>query len=459
MNDGVFFDRIASGENRVTEFKSSLDLEQIGRAACSFLNTDGGTILCGVSDDGRVLGLEGDVGEATHRVELGLKKAISPVPFLTAGIEIVDGARIVVIEVPKGVDGPYVFGGGVWLRSGARTRAAGVDELRALLKVEVAEERWERQVSPLMTEEDLEPDELRATVREARRRGGFPFSDPDDEGLVLKDLMALTSSGFTQGGDVLFSRKPSRRHPQCRAQLLVFPGDKAGALYEDNRSFEGPLVRVCSELVSAVTALIPTRSTFLEGDALRADRPAYDPLAIREGIVNAFVHRDYASYSGGLRISVYGDRIEVWNSGSLPRGIKPKDLSRDHPSILVNPDISHLFYLRGWMERIGRGTEFIAMASRSLGAPAPEWRDTASGVTLTVFSSHSDARRAPNKRQTALLDGLAVDGVISLRDYLAKFGGGITDRQARRDLENLVKAGLLDVEGAGPSTAYRRRRR
>ena len=56
------------------------------------------------------------------------------------------------------------------------------------------------------------------------------------------------------------------------------------------------------------------------------------------------------------------------------------------------------------------------MASKSLGAPAPEWRDTASGVMLTVFSSHSSERRPTNKRQAALLNELAFDGVISALD-------------------------------------------
>ena len=458
MSDGDLQGRIASGENEVTEFKSSFDLRQIGRVACSFLNTGGGMIVCGVTNDGHVTGIQGDVVEQARHAEFELKRTISPLPFLSADVETVDGVGIVVVEVSKGVDGPYVFEGGVWLRVGSRTKAADAGELRALLRSDLPAERWERQVSPLMTAEDVDPDELQATVREARRRGVFPFSNPDDDALVLKDLMALTSSGFTQGGDLLFSRRPSRRHPQCRAQLLVFSSDKVGGTYEDNRSFEGPLVRVCSEMVSAVTALVPTRSTFRGGDVLRGDQPAYDTLAIREGIVNAFVHRDYASYSGGLRISVYGDRIEVWNSGSLPHGIKPKDLSRDHPSILVNPDVSQLFYLRGWMERIGRGTEFIATASKSIGAPAPQWRDTAAGVTLTMFSSHSREQQSLNRRQAALVEALAVNDVITLRDYLVNFGEGITDRQARRDLEELVRASLLDVEGAGRSTVYRRRR-
>ena len=160
-------------------------------------------------------------------------------------------------------------------------------------------------------------------------------------------------------------------------------------------------------------------------------------------------------------MSVYRDRIEIWNSGSLPEGLTPSDLRRDHDSILVNPDIVQIFYLRKWMERLGRGTEFIVRASKRLGAPPPQWRDQASGVTLTIHSAHAQrpGRATPNSRQAALLSALGIGEAISVRDYVAQFGMGITDRQGRRDLDDLVRSADLIVEGAGPATVYRRKNR
>jgi ATP-dependent DNA helicase RecG len=321
-------------------------------------------------------------------------------------------------------------------------------------------ERWERRLSPSMTAEDLDIDEIRATVREAEESGRFSFTKPTDDLLVLNDLSVLVPPGFTNGGDALFSQAPMRRHPQCRAQLLVFAGEKSDSEYLDNRTFKGPLVRTCREIVAAIESTNSIRSVFHAGAVQRSDQPAYDPDAIREGVVNAFVHRDYEAYSGGLKVSVYRDRIEIWNSGALPEGLKPSDLKRDHPSILVNPFIAQVFYLRGFMERVGRGTELIAKASKRLGATAPHWRDTGTGVTLTIYSSHreQEPQRPLNDRQRAFLDAIAVGDTLSLRDYVSRFAGTITDRHARRDLDELVKAGYVEVVGAGPSTAYRRER-
>src|SRR6185436_19983520 len=97
--------------------------------------------------------------------------------------------------------------------------------------------------------------------------------------------------------------------------------------------------------------------------------------------VNAFVHRDYSSYSGGLKVSIFRSRIEIWNSGRLPKGLSASSLGRRQESIQINPDFAQVFYIRKFMEQVGRGTELIAQASKALGAPPPVWRDEPTGVT------------------------------------------------------------------------------
>jgi len=106
--------------------------------------------------------------------------------------------------------------------------------------------------------------------------------------------------------------------------------------------------------------------------------------------MNAFAHRDYASFSGGVYASVYPDRIEILNSGRLPKGISAESLRREsHESILVNPDISHVFYLYELMERVGRGTFKIIQECREYEMWLPEWKSGASGVRLTFSNPGS----------------------------------------------------------------------
>jgi len=449
--------RLAAGEDAITEFLMSTKTDRVGRIVCSLLNGDGGTVFLGVDDNGTAVGLPGDVAAEASRLERELKTLISPPPFLTAGPTEIDGKPIVILDVPKGQEGAYVFRGGVWLRDGAATRAARRDELRVIFSAEDREIRWERQQSPLMSSEFLEVDEIRSTVRTSVANGRFTFTDASDDLLVLDDLSLRNLTGFTQAGDVLFSERPSRRHPQVRAQLLTYSGDKSSERYENNRAFEGPLARVCLEIIAAAEAFNHTRSSF-SGGPERDDLKAYNSDALREGIVNAFVHRDYAAYSGGLKVSIYPDRIEIWNSGGLPDGLRPSDLVRRHQSILSNPDIAQVFYLRGLMEKVGRGTEFIARSSFNLGAAAPTWRETQSGVTLTIFSAHAGGLGGDlNERQKLLIDSLEKGDAVAVREYVGMISGEVGARQARRDLDELVRIGFLEVEGAGPATRYRRR--
>lgn len=451
--------RVEGGKDRTTEFLVDLNSpDRIARTVCSFLNSEGGAIYCGVDDVGSIVGLQDSTLAQAQELELALKQAVTPTALFTVERMKLDDRDLLIVEVPEGRDRPYVVDGAVWLRRGPETIAADAGSLKALMQEQVeAPMRWERRISPSMSIEDLDLDEVRATVREVEALRRFGFTKREDDLAVLDDLSVYTRGAFTQGGDVLFSRSPSRRHPQCRVQFLRIAQDKSADQYQDIRWFEGPLARVVKELSDAVSAAIPMRATFISGESRRLNQSAYDRDAIREGVVNAFVHRDYSAYSGGLRVTMFENRIEIWNSGRLPKELKPSDLRRDHPSILVNPDIANVFYLRDLMERIGRGTEKIVKASKELGARPPLWLDSPTGVTLTIFASTPTDTGKPvklNDRQNRLLIDLHPGDELTPREYHSRYAAGVTGRQARRDLEELEKLGWLRRSGQTRTTKY-----
>ncbi len=180
--------------------------------------------------------------------------------------------------------------------------------------------------------------------------------------------------------------------------------------------------------------------------------------ALREGLVNAFAHRDYSGFSGGVTVGIYPNRIEIWNSGHFPDGLQPADLKRNHPSLPTNPDIAHVFYLRGLMERIGRGGQLIINACKDHSLPAPKWVDHPTGVTLTIFGRNGGGSTAfsANPRQQALLAQIQAGDRIRPGEYHQRFAADVTDRQARRDLVELEDAGLLLRIGKGAGTTYKR---
>jgi ATP-dependent DNA helicase RecG len=451
--------QIRLGEGSGTEFKSAIrNLETIARTVCAFLNTLGGTVFCGIDDQGNIVGVE-DAKDHVQNIHAYLLESITPKALFTVNIDNEDGKSIVSIEVPEGKDRPYVFAGSVYVREGSSTRMADAEKLRDMVQSKsVAAERWERRPSMAMEESDLDRNEVRLTAQQAKESGRFVFGAEENEIQILQALAVYSVKGFTQAADVLFAKNPALRHPQTRVRVTRFASDKGGDAYLDNRLLQGPLVKIFEQAFEILSQHVRWEALFQPGEVRRMDRPEYPFEALREGLVNAFAHRDYSGFSGGVTVSIYPNRIEIWNSGHFPEGLQPSDLKKNHPSLPTNPDIAHVFYLRGLMERIGRGGQLIINACQAHNLPIPKWVDRPTGVTLTIFgrSSQEADLLSPSARQQSLLSQLGKGEQIRPSEYHQRFASDVSDRQARRDLVELEEAGLLLRIGKGVSTVYQR---
>lgn len=455
--------QLREGNSSTVEFlDGAKDFAPIGRAVCAFLNGKGGDIFCGVSDGGGIVGVPDALGTA-DRLRKHLQEAITPhAPLLSVTVDDEDGRSIVTIEMPAGTQGPYVYEGAAYVRHGAATQAAEAATLHRLLQAaSVATELWEKRVSTALESDDLEALELEALMKEAAKAGRFVFEKPDNRHEVLRQLGLTRGGQFTQAADVLFARNPALRHPQIRIRATCFEEDKESDRFLDDKVFEGPLVQMLERAEQFILRNMRTAVSFRGKGLQTDDRAEYPPEAIREGLVNALAHRDYASFHGGVAVRLYPSRLEIWNAGHLPSPLKPGDLKKNHPSIPVNPDIVHVLYIRGYMNRIGRGTQKIVNLCREHGLKSPAWRDDSTGVTLTLFAQAGGQGNAGslNPRQEALLAKIKPGEEIRPGEYQRRYAEGVTERQARRDLTELEDANLLERVGAGATTRYRRTER
>ena len=64
------------------------------------------------------------------------------------------------------------------------------------------------------------------------------------------------------------------------------------------------------------------------------------------------MHKDYSS-GIPIRISVYDDKIVLWNSGQLPQDGALERLLGTHPSVPCNPLIAGAFFRAGYIESWG----------------------------------------------------------------------------------------------------------
>jgi len=459
MNDSQITEQLLKkGESARLEFIGSpTAMESVARSVCAMLNSKGGTVLVGVNDQAQVISKVSK--HSADELRSFLHEQITPQVLFTVTLDDVAGKEVISVDVPEGTDRPYVFEGIVFIRTGVRTRPADAETMRRMVEKRSREtERWERRAASGLNIADMDRNLLDETVRRAQDKRWYRFDDPRNPQVVLTDLSLSKFGQLTNAADVLFGKRVALRHPQTRLRAVRYETDR-GDDFIDEQLFEGPAFGLLEEAMAFLKRHVSITAEFKAGQLSRESRPEYPFNSLREGLVNALVHRDYASFSGGVSVSIYPERVEIWNSGKLPRGLKPRDLLNSmHDSILVNPDISHVFYLHGLMERVGRGTFKIVQECREMGMKLPKWQIAASGVRLTLFgiAGQADAVIEPNERQEALLIALGVGERIRLREFLERFGAGVSERQARRDLRELTDAGFLDRVAAGPRTAYER---
>jgi ATP-dependent DNA helicase RecG len=447
---------LAAGESARLEFKSKIsDYAEIGKIIASFLNAEGGTLVIGVDDSGQIIGID-SAGEEISNIQGELLNAISPKASWSINIRNENEKNVIVIDVPQGLESPYVFGNRIFVRQGTHSVPATSDAIDRLITRRSQDElRWERLPALGVEIADLDEDEIRRTANEAIKDRLYSFRSTDTLG-ILEELSLATGEMIRNSAVILFGKRPERRFPQLRIRAARFEGTSVLSSFRDNRSFEGHAFALIEKSEGFLRDYISIASELPKEGTKRTDRPAYPWKALREALLNAIVHRDYAAFDGGVSISVFDDRIEFWNSGTLPEGMTVDDLKGPHPSRPHNPDIANVFYVRGYIERWGIGTSQIVARCLEAGLPEPQWEEAAGGgVRLTIrLARPAEGESRLNHRQIQLLTRLKVGQRITPDEYFSSVQGEAKERRARKDLTELVEKGYLNREGQGPATTY-----
>ncbi|MES0491567.1 MAG: RNA-binding domain-containing protein [Leptospirales bacterium] len=374
---------ISEKENIVC--KADFDFEFAGKTICSFLNTSGGFLVFGISENGDIVGLEKEKNLQT--IETDISGKISPIALVSFETQEHEGKTFLRVEVPAGKDVPYSFDHDIFIRSRNQPQKADVETIRDMIMRRQDEpERWERRFSTADIETDLDYEEIKRVADSIHNAKRFQFRQLTEIEL-LEDVSVLKYGRLTNAGDVLFAKNPGQRYPQTRVKAVCFATDKTGKEYTDMQEIEGPLLKTLEETYKFIQRNTALKVTFDKKNMKREDKPTYPPNALREGLVNAFVHRDYAHFSGNVTVSIYPDRLEILNSGDFPKGVTPRTMTEGHISILRNPDIANIVYLAGMMEKLGRGGMLITKAFQEQNLKAPQWKNESGSVVLTFYAA------------------------------------------------------------------------
>ena len=195
MDNTVLSQLLAQGESEQVEFKSGVSKEfHVEEAACAFLNAQGGTIVVGVKDDGRLVGVPAAEDNA-QEVQQRLLAAISPPAPLSVTVENMDGKKLIVINVPQGLEKPYVCKGKIMVRRGADVVPAVASDISYLIGQRAhTEARWERLPALGVEEDAFDAILIRKVAETIKVRRGYAI-DPG-----RKPTKVLEQLGLFQGG-------------------------------------------------------------------------------------------------------------------------------------------------------------------------------------------------------------------------------------------------------------------
>lgn len=179
------------------------------------------------------------------------------------------------------------------------------------------------------------------------------------------------------------------------------------------------------------------------------------PAVVREAIVNAVAHRDYAS-AAAVQVSVFADRVEVWNPGELPAELTPDRLREPHGSVARNPRLCEALFLTRYIEKYGTGTLMMIRESVEHGLPEPDFEQRGGEFVVTVWrdwlTDEVVARLALNERQMKAVTHLKTAGRITNSEY-QRLTGAIP-RTAARDLRDMERKGAVRKVGTTGRSAY-----
>lgn len=354
-------------ESETVEFKSSLaELKQILETLSAFSNGGGGRIFVGVGDEGQIKGV--DIGRNTiENLANEIKRNTDPPLYPSIVVEKHDTKKVITIEVAKSPIKPVFAFDKAFKRVGRTNQRLTSGEIRELARYGVAY-CYSAQIVKGATIDDISSGSVSEFVEQAKERRGWTIEVHSTNEFLTK-MGLVNQEGVTIAAILLFGKDPERFIVQSEVRCGRFKGIEP-LEFEDFDVIGGDIIAQVDDLMSSIRKNLKMEVKIRDTPE-RIERWEYPLPAIREGIINAICHRDYGETSN-VQVRIFDDRLEIWSPGKLPPGITVDKLRREHESIPPNPLIARPFFLSGYIENWGTGTNRIIRECAEYGLPEPE---------------------------------------------------------------------------------------
>lgn len=378
---------IIGGESLFVEFKEDFsNTDDIAAEITALANTEGGTIIFGVKDNGEIKGLD-KVKKIEETIMNLVRQNIYPpltVEFLALKLQ---NKMVAAIDVPKGIGRPYQTNKGVfYIRVGTTKRKATFDEIYRSAQ---DAGRINYDLTPVTGTSIKSIDEFRVNQYYKKVFGRDLYSESLSSQQLMINLDILSAQGgpsdergirATVGGLLLFGNNLQKDLPGAYITVVRYLGKEVTSEILDRQDFLGALPEQVDGAFNFIKRNMSVSSAF---DGLkRIDQPEYPLEAVRELIANAAVHRNYSIQGSQIRIFMFNDRMWVSSPGRLPNTINLENIK--YKKFIRNQFITRFMLNLGYIEMIGSGIMkvIILMKQQNQTEPKFELFDEEFRVTL-----------------------------------------------------------------------------
>lgn len=461
---------IPNKESLIIEFKSDikkLSDNDLIDAIVGMSNTEGGVLYLGVEDNGEITGVH-----KYHADEIGVVALIAnrTVPSVATRAEIIteNSINVLKIEIPMSKTIVATSDGKILRR---RLKLDGTPENIPMYPYEINTRLSElslldysAQILLDATIDDLDPNErvrLRNIIK--MRKGDKSLLDLTDDELDKALRIVKEENGKlypTVTGMLLIGKeeKIQEMMPTAKSSFQVLEGTQVRI----NEQFSKPLLATFEIFENYLKAWNPEQE--MEYGLFRIPIPEFSVAAFREGLVNAFCHRDY-SILQQVRLAIEDEGLSISSPGGFIEGVNLNNLLSVEPHGR-NQALADALKRIGLAERTGRGIDRIFEGSIIYGRPLPDYSEsTERCVKLFIQRAKPDLAFAKmiadeEKRIGRMLpiNSLLILSTLQTqrRTTLQELSEIIHVSEARikANVEKLLESGLVEASGNGKVRAY-----
>ncbi|MFN3999396.1 ATP-binding protein [Algoriphagus sp.] len=428
-----------TSESQNIEFKVTWRDEYL-KWICGFANAYSGTIFIGKDDSGNVV----DLRDAKKLLEEIPNKVRDILGILVdVNLHQTDQGKYFEIHVEQHPY-PVNYKGQYHYRSGStkqELKGAALDKFLLQKKGK----RWDGVPVPNVSVNDFKQetfDFFRKRAFRSQRINEESLADSNEH--LIENLQLKEGKFIKRASILLFHPNPEKYITGAYIKIGFFESDS-------DLRFQDEIHGNLFEQIEKTTELLFTKyiKALISYEGLnRVETYEYPKEAIREALLNAVSHKDY---SGGIpiQISVYKDKLMIWNEGQLPENWTIKNLLEKHASRPYNPDIANALFRSGYIESWGRGTIKIINECKKAGIPEPVFTYDSSDISVEfrkdIYNEKYLSELTLNERQIKAV--LYVKENAEITNSIYQEINGTKQTLSSQELAELVEKGILKSSG------------